>query len=110
MTIKFEKETRRLKTMICLSGRLQAKHLEELKTQLEGARSRVALDLNGVTLVDVEIAGGGQGSAPLVLSARMRPDSRARCGDTVRLVAAAERLHLFDPMTEEALAWPAPRP
>ena len=55
MTIKFEKETRRLKTMIRLSGRLQAKHLEELKTQLEGARSRIALDLNGVTLVDVEI-------------------------------------------------------
>ena len=55
MTIKFEKETRRLKTKICLSGRLQAKHLEELKTQLEGARSRIALDLNGVTLVDVEI-------------------------------------------------------
>ncbi|HSF66954.1 MAG TPA: hypothetical protein VLA67_05935 [Nitrospiraceae bacterium] len=55
MTIKFEKETRRLKTMIWLSGRLQAKHLDELKTQLEGARSRIALDLNGVTLVDVEI-------------------------------------------------------
>jgi len=71
----------------------------------------VALEPHGAdTLVDVEIAGGGQGSAPLVLSARMRPDSRARCGDTVRLVAAAERLHLFDPMTEEALAWPAPRP
>jgi hypothetical protein len=55
MTIKFEKENRRLRTMICLSGRLQAKHLEELKTQLEGSRSRIALDLNGVTLVDVEI-------------------------------------------------------
>ena len=55
MTIKFEKETRRLKTKICLSGRLQSKHLEELKTQLEGARSRIELDLNGVTLVDVEI-------------------------------------------------------
>ncbi|MEK7761168.1 MAG: STAS domain-containing protein [Nitrospirota bacterium] len=54
MTIKFEKENRRLKTMICLSGRLQAKHLEELKRQLEGTRSRIALDLNGVTLVDVE--------------------------------------------------------
>ena len=54
MTIKFEKETRRLKTMICLSGRLQARHLEELKTQLAGARSRIALDLNGVTLVDIE--------------------------------------------------------
>ena len=55
MTIKFEKETHRLKTMIRLSGRLQAKHLEELKTQLESARSRIVLDLNGVTLVDVEI-------------------------------------------------------
>lgn len=55
MTIKFEKETRRQKMMIRLSGRLQSKHLEELKTQLEGARSQIALDLNGVTLVDVEI-------------------------------------------------------
>ena len=55
MTIKFEKENRRLKTIIRLSGRLQAKHLDELKTQMDGARSRIALDLNGVTLVDVEI-------------------------------------------------------
>ena len=55
MTIKYEKETRRLKTMIRLSGRLQSKHLDELKTQLEGAPSRIALDLNGVTLVDVEV-------------------------------------------------------
>jgi hypothetical protein len=55
MTIRIEKETHRLKTMIRLSGRLQSKHLDELKTQLEGARSRIALDLNGVTLVDVEI-------------------------------------------------------
>ena len=55
MTIKFEKETRRLKTMIHLSGRLQSKHLEELKTQIDGTRSRIALDLNEVTLVDVEI-------------------------------------------------------
>ena len=55
MAIKFEKETRSLKTMIRLSGRLQSKHLDELRTQLEGAQSRIALDLNGVTLVDVEI-------------------------------------------------------
>ena len=55
MTMKFEKETRSLKTMIRLSGRLQSKHLDELKTQMEGTRSRIALDLNGVTLVDVEI-------------------------------------------------------
>ncbi len=54
MTIKFEKETRQLKTMIRLSGRLQSKHLDELKTQIEETRSRIALDLNEVTLVDVE--------------------------------------------------------
>ena len=55
MTIRIEKETDRLKTMIRVSGRLQSKHLDELKTQLEGAPSRIVLDLNGVTLVDVEI-------------------------------------------------------
>ena len=55
MAIKFEKETRSLKTMIRLSGRLQSKHLDELKTQMEGTRSRIVLDLNGVTLVDIEI-------------------------------------------------------
>jgi hypothetical protein len=51
MAIKVEKETRRLKTMIRLSGRLQSKHLDELNTQLEGARSRIAVDLNEVTLM-----------------------------------------------------------
>ena len=55
MTINFEKETRRLKTKICLSGRLQAKHVEELRRQLDSTRSRIVMDLNGVTLVDVEI-------------------------------------------------------
>jgi anti-anti-sigma regulatory factor len=55
MTIRIERETQRLKTMIRVSGRLQSKHLDELKAHLEGARSRIALDLNGVTLVDVEI-------------------------------------------------------
>jgi anti-anti-sigma regulatory factor len=55
MTIRIERETHRLKTMIRVSGRLQSKHLDELKTQLQGAQSRIVLDLNGVTLVDVEI-------------------------------------------------------
>ncbi|HKO31027.1 MAG TPA: hypothetical protein VJU54_07800, partial [Nitrospiraceae bacterium] len=47
--------THRLKTMIRVSGRLQSEHLDELKTQIAGIQSRIALDLNGVTLVDVEI-------------------------------------------------------
>jgi anti-anti-sigma regulatory factor len=54
MTVRIEKETHRLKTMIRVSGRLQSMHLGALKTQLEEAQSRVVLDLNGVTLVDVE--------------------------------------------------------
>ena len=55
MTIRIERETHRLKTMIRVSGRLQSKHLDELNTQLDGTRSQIVLDLNGVTLVDVEI-------------------------------------------------------
>ncbi len=55
MTIRIEKQTDKLMTMIWVSGRLQSNHLNELKTQLEGAQSRIVLDLNGVTLVDVEI-------------------------------------------------------
>ena len=54
MTVRIEKETHRLKTMIRVSGRLQSRHLDELKAQLEAAQSRIVLDLNGVTLVDVE--------------------------------------------------------
>jgi anti-anti-sigma regulatory factor len=54
MTVRIEKETQKLKTKIRLSGRLQSKHLDELKAQLEGTQSRIVLDLNGVTLVDVE--------------------------------------------------------
>lgn len=54
MTVRIEKETQKLKTMIRVSGRLQSKHLDQLKIQLEGAQSRIVLDLNGVTLVDVE--------------------------------------------------------
>ena len=55
MTIRIDRETYRLKTMIRVSGRLQSEHLDELRTQLKGIPSRIALDLNGVTLVDVEI-------------------------------------------------------
>jgi len=55
MTIRIDRETCRLKTMIRVSGRLQSKHLDELRMQVKSCRSRIVLDLNGVTLVDVEI-------------------------------------------------------
>ena len=55
MTLRIENYADGRKTVIRLSGRLQSKHLDELKTQIEDAQSRIALDLNGVMLVDVEV-------------------------------------------------------
>ena len=55
MTLKIEKDTVGPKTIIRLSGRLQAEHLDELNAQLAGDWSGIGLDLDGVTLVDVEV-------------------------------------------------------
>ena len=55
MTLKIEKVSAGPKTIIRLSGRLQAEHLDEFKTQIKGDHSPIALDLDGVTLVDVEV-------------------------------------------------------
>jgi hypothetical protein len=55
MTLKIEKDSDGRKTLLRLNGRLQAEHLDELKKQIEGDHSRIALDLDGVMLVDVEI-------------------------------------------------------
>jgi anti-anti-sigma regulatory factor len=55
MTLKIEKVSAGRKTIIRLSGRLQSEHLDELRTQIKGNPSRFALDLDGVTLVDVEV-------------------------------------------------------
>jgi anti-anti-sigma regulatory factor len=55
MTLKIEKVSDGRKTIIRLSGRLRSEHLDELKTQMDGDQSRIALDLDGVTLVDVDV-------------------------------------------------------
>jgi hypothetical protein len=55
MTLKIEKDSEGRKTIIRLSGRLRSEHLDQLKTQIDGDESRIALDLDGVTLVDVEV-------------------------------------------------------
>jgi hypothetical protein len=54
MTLKIEKDFDGRKIVIRLSGRLRSEHLDELKTQMDGDQSLIALDLDGVTLVDVE--------------------------------------------------------
>lgn len=55
MTLRIEKATDRHRTIIRLSGRLQSEHLDELQMQVEGEQPPIALDLEGVTLVDVEV-------------------------------------------------------
>lgn len=55
MTLRIEKAADRHKTIIRLSGRLQSEHLDELKMQVNGEPSPIALDLEGVTLVDIEV-------------------------------------------------------
>jgi len=54
MTLKIEKVSDGRKTVIRLSGRLRSVHLDELKAQLVGDWRRNEMDLDGVTLVDVE--------------------------------------------------------
>ena len=55
MTLKIEKVSDGRKTVIRLSGRLQSEHLDEFKAQIGGDYAPIALDLDGVTLVDVEV-------------------------------------------------------
>ena len=55
MTLKIEKYADGISTTIRLIGRMQAEHLEELQKQIHGSGPAITLDLEEVTLVDVEI-------------------------------------------------------
>ena len=55
MTLKIERYTDGRHSTLRLIGYLQAEYLEELQAQIEGHGSRIVLDLDEVTLVDVEM-------------------------------------------------------
>ena len=55
MTFKIERYADGQQTTLRLIGHLQAEYLEELQAQIEHNGPRRALDLNEVTLVDVEV-------------------------------------------------------
>jgi anti-anti-sigma regulatory factor len=55
MTLKIDKVSDAHSTTIRLIGRMQAEHLEELKTQIGETGSKIALDLEEVNLVDVDV-------------------------------------------------------
>ena len=55
MTLRIEKRGDGDSTTIRLIGRMQAEHLEELEKQIRESGPAITLDLEEVTLVDVEI-------------------------------------------------------
>ena len=55
MTLKIERYSDGLSTTIRLIGRMRAEHLEELKKQISESGSKIALDLEEVNLVDVDV-------------------------------------------------------
>jgi len=55
MTLRIEKDSDGQSTTIRLIGRMQREHIEELKTQIKVGGESVTLDLNDVTLVDLDV-------------------------------------------------------
>ena len=55
MTLKIQKVSNERKTVTRLSARLRSEHLDEFTTEIERDRPPIALDLDGIILVDVEV-------------------------------------------------------
>jgi len=52
---RLEKTSDGCKTIIRLVGRVRAEHLDDLKKQMTGCAAQIVLDLEEVTLVDVDV-------------------------------------------------------
>ena len=55
MTLRIEKDSDGQTTMLRLIGRLRREHIEELKAQIWTGGTSVTLDLNEVSLVDLDV-------------------------------------------------------
>ena len=55
MTLRIEKASDGHSTTIRLIGRMRAEHLDELKAQIKNGASGLALDLEEVSLVDLDV-------------------------------------------------------
>jgi anti-anti-sigma regulatory factor len=55
MTLKIEKYSEGTSTTIRLIGRIQAEHMAELEKQIRESGSKIAIDLEEVDLVDLQI-------------------------------------------------------
>jgi len=55
MTLKIVRESDGKRTTLRLSGRIQSANVEEIKEQMKGDTETIVLDLEEVTLVDVDV-------------------------------------------------------
>jgi anti-anti-sigma regulatory factor len=55
MTVKIEQHSDGQRTTIRLIGQIHEEHLEALKALMQGSGPRIVLDLDEVTLVDVDV-------------------------------------------------------
>ena len=55
MTLRIEKDSNGQRTTIRLIGRMQREHIEELKAQIKTEGASVTLDLNEISLVDLDV-------------------------------------------------------
>jgi hypothetical protein len=55
VTLRIEKDSDGQTTTLRLIGRMRREHIEELKAQIKAGGTSVTLDLNEVSLVDLEV-------------------------------------------------------
>ena len=55
MTLRIEKDSDGQTMTLRLIGRLRGEHIEELKAQIKAGGTNVTLDLNEVSLVDLDV-------------------------------------------------------
>jgi len=55
VTLRIEKDSDGQTTTLRLIGRMRGEHIEELKAQIKAGGTNVTLDLNEVSLVDLDV-------------------------------------------------------
>jgi hypothetical protein len=84
MTLRIERVSDDGKTIFRVSGRIALEHLVELKTEIDGMGAGTVLDLEHVTLVDVE-------GVRFLSDCEFRGIALVRCSQYIREWIARER-------------------
>jgi hypothetical protein len=86
MMLRIERTLARGRAVVRLIGRLQGDYLAEVKAEIESSEPRPALDLQEVTLVDVE-------AVRFLVACENRGVDLLHCSPYIRRWVARERAH-----------------